>query len=248
MLRRLRIAVTALVGLLGVGLVVYGLALRAMREVQPFYAAATQAKAEELESAGRRLQSRVSALYRKRKPTGLRRPQPSRRWQTVFTDAEVNGWLAVNLKEKYGELLPPGVSEPRVAFSEGVCKLGYQYDGKKFSTVISVEGEAFMVSKDVAAIRFRRAWAGALPLPMARVVKEITTAVALLELPLRWAEQDDDPVLLIPVADALSTSEELRRLEQLELRDGELRLAGSTAPRLRGEPKVARRVEAGIGG
>jgi hypothetical protein len=238
MLRRLRIAVTALMGLAGVALVLYGLALRAMREVQPFYAAATEAEPQELKSAHKRLESRVSALSA---------PKPAGRWHTIFSDEEVNGWLATMLENEYAELLPPGVSDPRVAFADGVCKLGYRYDGQQFRTVVSVEGEAFMASADVAAIRFRRAWAGVLPLPMSRVVKEVSAAAKKLDIPVRWTEQDNDPVLLTPVAGALSTDEELRQLERLEVHEGELLLAGSAKPRRNDAPIAIRPVAASTG-
>jgi hypothetical protein len=66
---------------------------------------------------------------------------------------------------------------------------------------------------------------------MSEVVDEITAIAAKLQLPIRWAHQDGDPILLAPVTNALSTDRERRQLERLELRDGQLLLAGSTSPR-----------------
>jgi hypothetical protein len=197
--------------------------MRALGEVQPFYAEAMRVAPQQLESAGRQMESRVSALVSEAQPPG--------RWQTVFSDDEVNGWLAVTLKEKFSDLLPPEVSDPRVVFTDGGCKIGFRYDGEQLSAVISVEGDASIASEDVAAVRLRQAFLGGLPLPMSEVVDEITAIAAKLQLPIRWAHQDGDPILLAPVTNALSTDRERRQLERLELRDGQLLLAGSTSPR-----------------
>jgi hypothetical protein len=239
MSRRLRIVVASLGGtfVLACGACAY--VLQAMDEVQPFYAAALDANPEELESAGRQMESRVAALKSEVERTG--------RWQAVFTDAEVNGWLAVVLEEKYAKLLPAGVSDPRITFTPGGCQLGYRYQGRRFSAVVSVEGEAFMASDDVAAFRLRRALFGSLPLPMSEVVEEISKAAIKMEIPVTWTELEADPVLLVSVVDALSTETELRKLERVELRDGELLLAGKSGPRLRANTGAETQVQAAAG-
>jgi hypothetical protein len=214
MKRRSKIVAVTLGGLalLGAGAAVY--VLREIGEVQPFYAAAIQADPQDVEIAGRRAEDRVETL--------LEVPKGTDRWETVFTDEEVNGWLAVVLEEKYTELLPPEVTDPRVAFTPGGCKIGYRYQGRRIEGVVSAD--------DVPAVRLRAAWFGGLPLPMSRVVEEITDSAAKLKIPIRWSEKDGDPVLLASVTDALSTEEERRQLERLELRDGELLLAGRAEP------------------
>jgi hypothetical protein len=96
-----------------------------------------------------------------------------------------------------------------------------------------------MASEDIAAVRFRNARAGALPIPLSEVVEEVSAGAVKLEIPVRWTEQEGDPVLLVSVANALSTHEELRRLEKIELRENELRLAGKTEPRPDAQSEVA---------
>ncbi len=222
MKRRTKIVAFSLGGfaLLGAGAAAY--VLQEIDKVQPFYAAAIQTDRQDLEIAGRRAEHRVETL--------LEVPKGTDRWETVFTDEEVNGWLAVILEEEYADLLPPEVTDPRVAFTPGGCKIGYRYQGRRIEGVVSVEGDAYMDADDVPAVRLRRAWFGGLPLPMSRVVEEITDSAAKLKIPIRWSEHEGDPVLLASVADALSTDEERRQLEQLELRDGELLLAGRAEP------------------
>jgi hypothetical protein len=231
MSRRVRITLLSLGGLGIAGGLAYVIAIQAMQHVEPFYAAAIEKPHKQLETAAQQMESRVSALRSDAAKAG--------NWQTTFTADEVNGWLATILKEEYADLLPPQVVEPRVGFSEGKCQLGYRYRGGFFDTVVTIEGEGWMESEDVAAVRFRKLKAGALPLPTSNVIEDITKAAVKLHIPTRWTEKDGDPVLMVPVANALSTETELRRLEKIELHDGKLHLVGKTEPRPAIEEKVA---------
>ena len=107
---RKRIAVFALLGLGAAALVALGYARQALRQVQPFYAQALKVEPHAQKSASQRMENRVAALYSDAQPRG--------EWTTVFSDAEVNGWLAVALEEQYADFLPPEVSDPRVAFGD----------------------------------------------------------------------------------------------------------------------------------
>lgn len=208
-----------------------GYAYYAMREVRPFYAQAIEAPPRQLEAAAERMEARVEELVSDPKPPGP--------WETIFTDEEVNGWLATIVRDRYSDLLPPEVSEPRVAFRRDRCMIGYQYQGKTFRTVISIEGTASMPADDQVAVRLRQAYAGVLPLPMSRVVREVSLGAEKLGIPITWTEDDDDPVLHVSVAGALSTDEERREVQRIELREGELVLAGTAEPQSPAQDEVA---------
>ena len=72
---------------------------QATQAVDPFYAAAVATKPAESREAGERMENRVADLVDQAETTG--------RWESIFSDAEVNGWLATILKDKYPTLLPP---------------------------------------------------------------------------------------------------------------------------------------------
>ena len=214
----------------------------AAQAVDPFYAAATDVKPAELREAGEQLENRVADLNDQAETTG--------RWESIFTDAEVNGWLATILREKYPTLLPPEVVEPRVSFVAGRCLLGYRYEGEALRAMVTIEGEPFMASHDVAGLRFRNARIGILPLPLKKLVEHINDGAKQLEVPVRWVEKEGDPVMLVGVTNALSTEEETRRLEAIDLRDGELVLAGSVEARsksARPTPSLTDRAKAAAG-
>jgi hypothetical protein len=213
----------------------YGYARRAIRQVRPFYAAAIRVEPKELQSASQRMENRVAALYSDAKTAG--------EWTSVFSDDEVNGWLAVAMDKNHGDILPDEVSDPRIAFADDRFMLGFRYQGERIDAVVSVEAEAFMADDDVAAVRLHDARVGDLPLPMKRVVDSINRGAKRLDLAVRWTHLDGDPVLLLSLVHALSTDEEERQLKLLKLRDGELLLTGSTEPR--DEPKVIRPANTG---
>src|SRR5690242_12588352 len=126
MSRRLKIVLFSMAGIIVVAALAFGYAVQATQQVEPFYAEAIDKPQHEMQAAGQRMESRVSALCSDAAKPGC--------WQTVFTSDEVNGWLATILKDKYTDLLPPAVIEPRVGFSDGKCQLGYKYRGKFFDT------------------------------------------------------------------------------------------------------------------
>jgi hypothetical protein len=194
----------------------------ALRQMQPFYATALKVQPRELKTASREMESRVAALYSDANPPG--------RWQAAFTDDEVNGWLAVALTEKFPELLPPEVADPRVAFVDGGVLIGFHWRGDHLHAVVTVEAEAAMAGEDLVTLRLKRARAGSLPLPLADVVEQISLGAEELQWPLRWTHEDGSPVAVLKTADAFSTDDQRRQLEIIEVREGELLLAGSTAP------------------
>lgn len=227
---RKKIAVFALLGMAAAALVAFGYAWQALREVRPFYAKALNVEPQAQKSASQRMENRVADLYSDDQPRG--------EWTTVFSDAEVNGWLAVALEERYADFLPPEVSDPRVAFGDDRALVGFHYRGGQIDAIVSLETEAFMADDDVAAVRLRDARVGSLPIPMSRVVESISEAADQLGLLIRWTQLEEDPVLLVSLTDVLSTDEEQRQLKLLKLRQGELLLTGSTEQRP--APKVVR--------
>ena len=214
---RLILAFATLVGLSTA--MTLGFALRALRQVQPFYAAALEV--ESREDAGRKLESSVAALY----SDAVQQSD----WQAAFAETAVNGWLASAWPEKYAELLPATILEPRVAFSEGECKLGFRYQSEGLNTVLSVRIAAFVSERDELAVRILSAHAGTLPIPLTKIIQPMSELARKQQLPLRWSQIEGDPVALIPLQDILSTETERRQVDAIELHPGELVLAGKTS-------------------
>lgn len=151
------------------------------------------------------------------------------RWQAVFTDEQINGWLASDLPEKFPEVLPPELKDPRVAIEPEVAHVGARFESPQLETVISLAVEVHMTEEpNVLAVRIRKVRAGLLPVPLADWLEQVRLAAGESGIPLRWVEQDGDPVALVTVPMEQADGEHRLLLEQVELRDGELVVGGRT--------------------
>ena len=152
------------------------------------------------------------------------------RWQAVFTDEQLNGWLAADLPEKFPYLLPRGVAEPRIVIEKNEAHIACRYDNGQISTVISFALAINLTDEpNTLAVQVSKLRAGVLPVPLRQFLDPITTAAQNSQVPLRWSQADGDPVALvtIPAKRGDYAVEEIH-IDSIELRDGELRLAGTS--------------------
>lgn len=197
-------------------------AYRATQHEPDFYSEAMQVERAEQEVAGDELERRVLDLHNSARREG--------EWVAVFTDEQINGWLAVDLPAKYPRAMPKGAKDPRVAIEEGGALIGCRYESEKLSTVISLEVHVDLSDEEnVLAIRISKVRAGALPIPLKRWLDSISKGARRAGVPLRWAQLDGDPVALVPVAIRhMELKDRQLVVEEIELLDGKIRLAGRT--------------------
>ncbi|MDA7980363.1 MAG: hypothetical protein MPJ50_16515 [Pirellulales bacterium] len=149
-------------------------------------------------------------------------------WEAVFTTDQINGWLAVDMQENHPDLLPKYVYEPRVFIDETGMKLGCRYESKRISTVFSLEMDTYLAEENVIAMRIRNAKAGALPLPLDKVLDGVAEGAQRLKLKIEWQTIENDPVAMITVAPPRSSEDLKVTVTHLQLRDGEIYVAGTT--------------------
>ncbi len=148
-----------------------------------------------------------------------------RDWQARFTEAQINGWLAIDLMENHAGVLPEGISDPRVTLGETTVSLYCRLRRGRTETILTLVVEPYLDAPNVLALRFRKARAGLLPLPMGSVVEQIGAAARNLEVKLTWRQADGDPVALIAVPHELGNGTAVR-IDQFELQAGALLMAG----------------------
>jgi hypothetical protein len=148
------------------------------------------------------------------------------KWKVLFTAEQVNGWLAVALKEKHSDLLPPDLTDPRVAIEPDGITIGGRFRRASIDSVVSLKVDVFLAEPNVIAARIRNARAGALPWPLGRVLDVISKAARENEVPLHWSQTDGDPVALITIPPV--NKKKRVRIEALQLGNGELFVSGVT--------------------
>jgi hypothetical protein len=194
---------------------------RAARSVPEFYETATAPiPVEEADKAGDEFTATTVSLAGQAKREG--------EWSALFTDQQVNGWLAVDLPTKHPELLPPGYEQPRVRFSENGLQVGVRYASGAVNTVVWLDVDVQMTGSQEAALRFRRIRAGLLPLPLKQVLDSLTQVAEDLDLPLRWTTVDGDPTAVIGLP-TLDNDGLQYDLDALQLSNGRLYVSGRTS-------------------
>jgi hypothetical protein len=219
---RKRIAMTALlllvVAVIGGGAWFY----RALSYVPEFYSEALAVKAPELQQFSREMLRRSAALTNALKRLGD--------WQALFTDQQINGWLAVDVPKNHPDLLPPELRNPRVRITRDGVQIGALFEGE-VSSVVSVEFDVKLESTNLVAVRIRKVRVGDVPWRLDRIVDEIIQAAAQWGLHVEQTQTDGDPVLLVSLPPDLQSPTREVHLERLELREGEVFLSGRSNPR-----------------
>ncbi len=221
----LRIVGVSFLALLAIGAVVLFFLYRASQREPQFYQEALALEPEEQAEAGDELEKSVLDLRNEVREEG--------RWEAVFTNEQINGWLAADLPTKFPNTLPKGVSDPRISISKDLAQIACRYQSRRFSSVVSI-GLTVQMAEDpnVVALRLRYIRAGALPLPTVEKWKEkFEQAATDAGVPLRWETIDGDDVALVKLNPQHKDFVGKRLvLETIELRDGEIWLAGRTEP------------------
>lgn len=199
-----------------------GLVYRAATQVPEFYLQALEHDPVEAKEAGDELERRALELRNDAQQGG--------QWEAVFTAEQVNGWLAVDLVNKFPNLLPPEVQSPRVAMSPSDVQLAFRFQNAQVNTVVSLSlGVSLTEEPNVVAIRVRKARAGSLPVPLAQFLDQIAQAAHEADIDLRWSRVEGDPVALVRLPiEHTELPDRTLHLEAIELKPNQVRLAGKT--------------------
>lgn len=216
---RISLVVAALAIVAVAGLLVW--TYLATQQVPEFYRQATAADGPKEEQASDEMLQRATALVNDARREG--------RWEAVFSEAQINGWLAVDLEQNHGELLPAGVSDPRVHIAPDGAVLACRWQEGKVSTVLSLELGIYLADRGKLAMRIKAARAGDLPLPLDQVVQAVNRSAADLNAPVEWFEADGDPVAAVALPMPSGDEGAKVLVDALELRDGQVYVAGRTA-------------------
>ena len=194
----------------------------ASQQVPTFYEEALEIEPNDQRVASTEMFNNTMALVQDVRKAG--------QWQATFTQPQINGWMAVDLKENHAELLGDDISEPRLSLEDGRATLAYRYKSSTISTVVSVVFDVYLAKDNVVAVRIERVRAGDLPVPLKNVLDAIADAAIEAGWWIEWRQQSGDPVALVHVPEMRDESDSNKRLhlENIEIRAGSVSLAGRT--------------------
>jgi hypothetical protein len=209
---------------------------RAAAHEPEFYRQAMKIEPQHQEEAGDALEQSVLELSNETRQPG--------HWEATFTDEQINGWLAVDLPEKFASVLPPGVESPRVAIRDGLIHIAARFKDKLVESVVSFSLQVNLTEEpNTVAVTIRKVRAGVLPVPVRQFLDRISDAARRGDIELRWSQDQGDPVAFVTIP-SQHESYVHRQIfvETIEVRDGQIYLAGITDdPRQAPKTDIAQR-------
>lgn len=145
-------------------------------------------------------------------------------WSEEFRQDDVNSWLAEELHTKYPELVPPGVSQPRVMLREENIQIGFRFDDTRFQGIISLEVRPWVPAANQLAIEVRSVKAGLIPIPLERVIDELSRQLEANGWRIEWTHNGGNDVLVVHLDRG---DKDQPVLERIDLAAGSLRISGT---------------------
>jgi hypothetical protein len=155
------------------------------------------------------------------------------RWASRFNTEQVNSYFAENLvsdgEGKMKELLPEGISDPRVSFGDGKVRLAFRYGTRPWCTVVSVDIRVWLVpnERNVVALEIESVRAGLLPISVQTMLERLAETIRQhnRSMEFTWYRYNGHRVALLRLqADRVVPT---IRLDQVDLHDGVLTIQGS---------------------
>jgi hypothetical protein len=144
-------------------------------------------------------------------------------WCEEFTQQQINSFLAEDLHEKYSDLMPKQVQDPRVFFSGGSIHVGFRYDDKKYKGIVSVKARPWIPAPNQLAVEIESVRAGLVPIPLEQIMTEIDKRIEAEGWHTRWTQRNGNDVVIVHFE---STRKGDPVLESIEVANGTVRVAG----------------------
>ena len=145
-------------------------------------------------------------------------------WEAVFTDQEVNAWLAEDLVTYFADRLPPEVNEPRLLFEVDRIILAFQLRQRGVQSVITVVARPRVPGGNTIELTLEKIRAGILPVPADNILDRIIEYARNHGVDAEWARKDGFPVVVMRYTPHIDREDV--QLEELQIRDHQIRLAG----------------------
>jgi hypothetical protein len=145
-------------------------------------------------------------------------------WEAVFSDEEVNAWLAEDLITHFADQLPPEVDEPRLLFELDRITLAFQLRQRGIHSVITVVARPRVPEGNTVELTLEKIRAGILPVPADNFLDRIIDYARTHGVDVQWSRKDGYPVVVMRYTPNLDREDV--RLEEVQIGNGQIRLAG----------------------
>ncbi|MFO0965490.1 MAG: hypothetical protein U0793_07875 [Gemmataceae bacterium] len=161
-------------------------------------------------------------------------------WDIKMSQGQLNSFfkedfVRLGVAEDFGR---HGVSGLRVVFEGDKMRIGFRYGSGVWSTVVSYDLKLWLTRDvNVVAVEVLSRRAGALPLPLQSLLKEIADVARKRNIDITWYRHEGNPVALVRFqADRARPSFQLKHVE---VADGMITIAGRSLEPLQPIPDKA---------
>lgn len=155
-------------------------------------------------------------------------------WSASFTEDQINGWLAWDLSQKFPDLIPPEVSDPRVKIQDKSVTFAFRCEAKPFRGVAIINADVFLTGVvNQVGIRIISIHSGMIPVPVAAIADQIAIQAKKSGFNLEWSEENGETVAIIDLPEKMIKPNDggtYIELETLDITNEGISIGGKTHP------------------
>lgn len=146
-------------------------------------------------------------------------------WAARFKQDEVNSWFLEELTQpKYRDVVPEGVSDPRLVIREGYLQMGFRLQKKGWNGIVSLQLKPWIEAENQLAIEIESIRAGIVPIPLEDMLHQLTQKLVDEGWEVKWNHANGHDVAVINLNKKRDPKSPI--LESLTIADGEVRIQG----------------------
>jgi hypothetical protein len=146
-------------------------------------------------------------------------------WSAAFKQTDVNSWFLEELRqEKYQDIIPEGVSDPRLVIHEGLLQLGFRYHKNGWSGIVSLRLKPWIEGENQLAVEIQSIHAGIVPIPLEDMLRELSLQLVKAGWDITWDHAQGNDVAVINLNKQPNPKSPI--LESLTVAEGEVRVRG----------------------
>lgn len=213
---------------------VVGTLLWALLRVPDFYANASKGIPQEP------AQRKEAAKHLVQETTNLvNNIKHSDQWAASFKQSDINSWFVEELhQEKYEDVIPEGVSDPRLMIRNERLQLGFRFREKGWSGIVSLQLKPWIQNENQLAIEIESIRAGIVPIPLEDMLQQLSKQLVDSGWDVTWNHTNGHDVAVINLRQEKPDSPVL---ESLLIDEGEVRISGrskANKPAQVAEPQI----------
>ncbi len=159
-------------------------------------------------------------------------------WSATFKQTEVNSWFLEELRQaKYKDIVPEGISDPRLAIRKGLLQLGFRYRKNGWSGIVSLRLKPWIEGENQLAVEIESIQAGIVPIPLEDVLRDLSLQLVEAGWDISWNHAQGNDVMVINLNKNQTPKSPV--LESLKVAEGEVRVRGRRKDFQPREPQLA---------